>query len=263
MGKFTDRIRPAFRMRNPTNVAVAVPDSFVYREGRPRAKIYDISGKLLAILKAPIRSARKNMDVAENATRASLYFRSGPLAISSLSPKENDCHDNAIIRREMLHRTVKVTVQVGMGGAAPFWCGRRARTRQREMPALASTPPRSCGFEFAALNYDLRGCASAVRADNDYSKCGLCNNCPAYFDITIAVGRTGSAQPNLTRAMRSRVSHRKDRSRDPANNFYDYIIDEEKCYGFGGACSVPGAPRSRSSRRRSAKTSAWTATGAR
>lgn len=75
---------------------------------------------------------------------------------------------------------------------------------------------------------------SAVRAVNEYSKCGRCNICPAYFDITSAVDETGLPSQKLCpRDAIERKPIGKVDPEDPANNFYEYIIDEEKCDGCG------------------------------
>ena len=75
---------------------------------------------------------------------------------------------------------------------------------------------------------------SAVRAVNEYSKCGRCNICPAYFNITSAVNEQG--QPSEKLCPRDAIARKpigKVDPEDPANNFYEYIIDEEKCDGCG------------------------------
>jgi ferredoxin len=75
---------------------------------------------------------------------------------------------------------------------------------------------------------------SAVRAVNEYSKCGRCNICPAYFNIASAVNELG--QPSEKLCPRDAIARKpigKVDPEDPANNFYEYIIDEEKCDGCG------------------------------
>lgn len=75
---------------------------------------------------------------------------------------------------------------------------------------------------------------SAVRAVNEHSKCGRCNICPAYFDITSAVNEKG--QPSQKLCPRDAITRKpigKADPEDPANNFYEYAIDEKKCDGCG------------------------------
>ncbi|MFB3826536.1 MAG: 4Fe-4S binding protein [Bryobacteraceae bacterium] len=75
---------------------------------------------------------------------------------------------------------------------------------------------------------------SAVRAVNEFSKCGRCNICPAYFDITSAVDEKGLPSQKLCpRDAIARKPIGKVDPEDPANNFYEYVIDEEKCDGCG------------------------------
>jgi ferredoxin len=75
---------------------------------------------------------------------------------------------------------------------------------------------------------------SAVRAVNEYSKCGRCNICPAYYDITSAVDERGLPSQKLCpRDAILRKPIGKVDPEDPANNFYEYVIDEEKCDGCG------------------------------
>lgn len=75
---------------------------------------------------------------------------------------------------------------------------------------------------------------SAVRAVNEYSKCGRCNICPAYFNITSAVDEKGLPSEKLCpRDAITRKPIGKADPEDPANNFYEYIIDDEKCDGCG------------------------------
>jgi ferredoxin len=75
---------------------------------------------------------------------------------------------------------------------------------------------------------------SAVRAVNEYAKCGRCNICPAYFNITSAVDERGLPSEKLCpRDAITRKPIGKADPDDPANNFYEYIIDEEKCDGCG------------------------------
>ncbi len=84
---------------------------------------------------------------------------------------------------------------------------------------------------------------SAVRAVNDHSKCGRCYVCPSYFSVKSAVGRDGLPSEKL--CPRDAISRKPigevDRN-DPANNFYEYVIDEKKCDGCGKcvmACKEP------------------------
>ena len=84
---------------------------------------------------------------------------------------------------------------------------------------------------------------SAVRAVNEYSKCGRCCICPGYFDVTSEIGRDGLPMRKLCpRDALRRVPIGEVDPEDPLNNFYDYIVDESRCNGCGKcvmACKEP------------------------
>jgi len=67
---------------------------------------------------------------------------------------------------------------------------------------------------------------SAVKAVNEFTKCGYCMLCPAYFDITSQPTRRESPQGKSVPqdALKRRVVERKIRR--PNNNYYEYTIDE-------------------------------------
>jgi electron transport complex protein RnfB len=144
---------------------------------------------------------------------------------------------NAISRREMLHRTVKGTVLVGMGGAAAYLVRKAHGELVWQVNASRCINSRLDHVDAEVCTLCTTKCVvahSAVRAVNDYSKCGRCNICPAYFDITSAVDEQGLPSQKLCpRDAIARIPIGKIDPEDPANNFYDYIIDEEKCDGCG------------------------------
>ncbi len=75
---------------------------------------------------------------------------------------------------------------------------------------------------------------SAVRAVNDFSRCGRCYICPAFYNVTSAVDAEGL--PSEKRCPRDAILRKPigwvDED-DPANNFYEYEIDELRCNGCG------------------------------
>ena len=84
---------------------------------------------------------------------------------------------------------------------------------------------------------------SAVRAVTEFSRCGRCCICPAYFDVTSEVGADGLPTRKLCPrdAIQRKAIGLVDPS-DPLNNFYEYVIDEQKCNGCGKcvlACKEP------------------------
>jgi electron transport complex protein RnfB len=75
---------------------------------------------------------------------------------------------------------------------------------------------------------------SAVRAVNDHAKCGRCYICPAYFEIKSAVNAQGLPSQKLCpRDAIKREAIGDIDPTDPANNYYEYVIDEQLCYGCG------------------------------
>lgn len=75
---------------------------------------------------------------------------------------------------------------------------------------------------------------SAIRAVNDIKKCGRCYICPAYYNVKSAVDDEGLPSEKLCpRDAIERKPIGEVDPEDPANNFYDYIIDESLCDGCG------------------------------
>ncbi len=142
-----------------------------------------------------------------------------------------------ISRREMLHRTVKGTALVGMGGAAAYLVRKAHGELVWQVNASRCVNSRLDAVDAEVCTLCTTRCVvahSAVRAVNDYSRCGRCYICPAYFDINSAVDEQGLPSQKLCpRDAIERIPIGKIDPEDPANNFYDYIIDEEKCDGCG------------------------------
>ncbi len=74
---------------------------------------------------------------------------------------------------------------------------------------------------------------SAVKAVNEFDKCGYCQLCPAYMDVTSQPDErgipTGKVCPQD--ALKRRVVGREDLE-DPNNNYYEYTVDEKLCTGL-------------------------------
>jgi electron transport complex protein RnfB len=144
---------------------------------------------------------------------------------------------DAISRRELLSKAVRGTVLAGMGGAAVFlvkkahgeivWQVNASRCLNSSLDELGREACTLCTTECIVS-------LSAVRAVNEFSKCGRCYICPAYFDINSAVDENGLPSQKLCpRDAIARQPIGKMDPEDPANNFYEYVIDEEKCDGCG------------------------------
>jgi len=140
-------------------------------------------------------------------------------------------------RREFLGNFVRGATLVGLCGSGVFLAKKTA-----DVYAWQLDPTKCVNSRLGATGVDVcELCASecvvnlsAVRAVNEYSKCGRCYICPAYFDITSAVDEEGLPSQKLCPrdAIERKAIGWVDPA-DPANNFYEYIIDEVKCNGCG------------------------------
>jgi ferredoxin len=142
-----------------------------------------------------------------------------------------------ISRREWLSRAVRRTVVVAFGGGAFFLVRKANGQVVWQVDANRCINSRLGEVGVAACNLCTTECVvalSAVRAVNDFSRCGRCYICPAYFNITSAVDEQGLPGEKLCpRDAITRKPIGKVDPEDPANNFYEYLIDEDKCDGCG------------------------------
>ncbi|HVP45337.1 MAG TPA: 4Fe-4S binding protein [Bryobacteraceae bacterium] len=140
-------------------------------------------------------------------------------------------------RRDLLHTAVRGTVLATLGGGAGFLIRKAHGQVVWQVDAARCLNSRLGEVGVAACNLCTTECVvslSAVRAVNEHSRCGRCNICPAYFNITSAVDDRGLPSEKLCprdAIMRKPIG--KADPEDPANNFYEYLIDEEKCDGCG------------------------------
>ncbi len=149
-------------------------------------------------------------------------------------------------RRDVLGYAVRGTGVVALGGAAAFLA-----TRAAAEGAWTIDPTKCINIRLGLTGVDACAlCASecvvplsAIRAVNDYAKCGRCCICPAYYDVTSEVGSDGLPMRKLCpRDAIERTAIGEVDPDDPLNNFYEYIIDEDKCNGCGDcvmACKEP------------------------
>src|SRR3989304_1342627 len=147
-------------------------------------------------------------------------------------------------RRQFLQRTGRTACAVALGGTAVV-LGRRACAGD----AGAIAPNRSVNIRLGVTGAD-RVCdlcatqcvlpLSAVRAVNDYAKCGRCCICPAYFDVRSPTGGDGLPTKKLCpRDAIVRTVIGDVDPHDPLNNYYEYTIDEDRCNGCG-RCVMEG-----------------------
>ena len=164
-------------------------------------------------------------------------------------------------RRQFLKTCARGAGVVAAGSVAAGLIGRADADKVWQLD------PKTCTTCKDFLNPDGWGrCAtecvrkqSAVRAVNDFTICGYCFICPAYFDVSSEVYTWEEAEevgpyPDGTSredtykglicpqdAMTRHVIGEQDPT-DPNNNFYEYTIDETKCNGCGLCVKNCGRP---------------------
>ncbi len=140
-------------------------------------------------------------------------------------------------RRDVLKFVVRGSGVVALGGMATYLtCATGQEGTWQICPSmcldirLGATGVEAC--QECSTNCVLPN--SAVRAVNDFSKCGRCCICPAYYDVTSEVGPDGLPSTKLCpRDAIERKAIGDVDPDDPLNNFYEYLIDEAKCNGCG------------------------------
>lgn len=140
-------------------------------------------------------------------------------------------------RRDVLKTAARGTGVLVLGGAAIYL------TKKAGAEGVWQVDPRKCvNIRLGATGVDVcevcsQSCVrplSAVRAVNEFSECGRCCICPAYFDVTSDTGPDGL--PSLKLCPRDAIERKAIGDvdpYDPLNNFYEYTIDENKCNGCG------------------------------
>ena len=188
----------------------------------------------------------KNMDIAVDAKGRVYVADTARLEICVFEPATGRRHERGVHpaggpRPRRARRRPR-----GPRAASPGSSGRR-RTRRTPGPSTrraASTRGSAVGVQACELcTTECVVGLSAVRAVNDFSKCGRCYVCPAYFNITSAVDPKGLPSEKLCpRDAIERGPIGLVDPDDPANNFYEYMIDETKCDGCGNCvmeCKEP------------------------
>ncbi len=139
-------------------------------------------------------------------------------------------------RRQFIDRSLRIVGIAGIGGAAAL-LGRRASSG-----AVFQVDPSRC----VACDLCRTSCVlshSAVKAVNEFTKCGYCQLCPAYYDVTSQPDEmglpTGKTCPQD--ALKRRIVGNVDEE-DPNNNYYEYTIDETLCDGCGKCVKVCKPP---------------------
>jgi Na+-translocating ferredoxin:NAD+ oxidoreductase subunit B len=139
-------------------------------------------------------------------------------------------------RRQFIDRSARVIGFAGIGTAAGLLVRRASGNAVYQVDPARCT---SCDLCRTSCVLSL----SAVKAVNEFEKCGYCMLCPAYYDVTSAPDEkgipTGKVCPQD--ALKRRVVGKED-PEDPNNNYYEYVIDETRCDGCGKcvkACKPP------------------------
>lgn len=139
-------------------------------------------------------------------------------------------------RRQFIDRSVRLFSFAGIGTAAGLL------TRRATGNAVYQVDP----FKCTACDLCRTSCVlshSAVKAVNDFEKCGYCMLCPAYMDVTSMPDERGIPSGIVCPqdALKRQVVGEEDPD-DPNNNYYEYVVDEELCDGCGKcvkACKPP------------------------
>jgi electron transport complex protein RnfB len=139
-------------------------------------------------------------------------------------------------RRRFIEGSCRVLGLATLGGAAGLLTERASAT------AVYQVDPNKC----KTCDLCRTSCVlslSAVKAVNDFEKCGYCMLCPAFMDVMSKPDEkgvpTGKVCPQD--ALKRKVVGKVDAD-DPNNNYYEYVVDEARCDGCGKcvkACLPP------------------------
>lgn len=151
-----------------------------------------------------------------------------------------------VTRRSVLEFAVRGAGLLGLGGVAGYLSVISFRegawyidTTKCVNSRLGATDAPACGRCATECVLGL----SAIRAVNEYNECGRCFICPAYFDVSGPVDMYGVPSRKLCpRDAIGRSPIGEIDPDDPANNYYEYVIDNARCNGCGlcvKACKEP------------------------
>ncbi len=140
-------------------------------------------------------------------------------------------------RRKMMHTVARGVAGAGLIGTAGVLSFKAHRVYAWNIDTAKCIDSKLGAVEVDVCERCATDCVlslSAVRAVNECGDCGRCYVCPAYYKITSAVGPDGLPSEKVCPrdAIERKVIGWEDPD-DPANNFYEYTIDETKCNGCG------------------------------
>ena len=140
-------------------------------------------------------------------------------------------------RREFLAHTARGAAAAGLAGLGLYLVRKASGEQVWQLDVNKCVNSRLGALGVDVCDRCAVSCVlplSAVRAVNDHSKCGRCYICPGYYDIKSAVNAEGL--PSVKLCPRDAIERKPigwiDPD-DPANNYYEYIIDETRCNGCG------------------------------
>ncbi len=153
---------------------------------------------------------------------------------------------DSVSRRDLIKNAARGAAVIGLAGGAAYLGVRSSRSQVWQLDPGKCLNSRHGALGVPACDLCRTECVvhlSAVRAVNDCADCGRCYICPAYYNVTSAVGPDGLPSEKLCPrdAIRRTPIGWVDPA-DPANNFYEYQIDEALCDGCGKcvmACKEP------------------------
>lgn len=139
-------------------------------------------------------------------------------------------------RRQFFDRTFRIAGFVAIGTAAGRLAHRAAADTVYQVDPNKCTTCDLCRTSCVLTH-------SAVKAVNDFDKCGYCMLCPAYYDVASVPDRKGIPLGKVCPrdALKRKVVGEVDEE-DPNNNYYEYFVDETLCDGCGRcikACLPP------------------------
>jgi electron transport complex protein RnfB len=142
-----------------------------------------------------------------------------------------------LTRRDLMGHTARGTALLGLGGMTGVLALQARRTYAWQLDPQKCVNSRLGALGVEVCDLCATDCVlslSAVRAVNHFDECGRCYICPAYFDIKSAIDTEGLPSEKLCpRDAIEREAIGWVDPDDPANNFYEYTIDEELCNGCG------------------------------
>ena len=211
---------------------------YVTEKAGPRAKVYDFEGKLLAVIATDVFDPNcKNMGIAVDA-RGRVYVADTVRLEILVFEEDARAMSEDITRRDVLGKVVRGSVLLALrrrrrlpgqeGGRTGGLAGGRVEVRQQ--------PARRGGRRGLQPLHD-------ASASSRSPPCGRSTTSPSAGAAT-SVPPTSTSRARWTRRglPSEKLCPRDAIARkpigvvdpeDPANNFYEYIIDEEKCDGCG------------------------------